>query len=110
MKLTVHNMFGALPKRAADEHFETLAKTSGVLVERIISTGHTIPPGEWFEQARNEWVMVTQGAARLVVEDESDELSLGVGDWVLIPAGCRHRVSWTDPEVETIWLAVHFDA
>jgi cupin 2 domain-containing protein len=29
------------------------------------------------------------------------------GDWALLPAQCRHRVAWTDPECETLWLAVH---
>ncbi|MBJ7252961.1 MAG: cupin, partial [Acetobacteraceae bacterium] len=29
------------------------------------------------------------------------------GDWALLPALCRHRVAWTDPAVETLWLAVH---
>ncbi len=27
---------------------------------------------------------------------------------MLIPAGVRHRVAWTDPERPTIWLAVHY--
>ena len=29
------------------------------------------------------------------------------GDWVILPAHCRHRVAWTDPVRETLWLAVH---
>jgi len=29
------------------------------------------------------------------------------GDWALLPAQCRHRVAWTDPACETLWLAVH---
>jgi len=26
---------------------------------------------------------------------------------VVIPARCRHRVEWTDPDQETVWLALH---
>jgi cupin 2 domain-containing protein len=25
----------------------------------------------------------------------------------MIPARCRHRVAWTDPAVDTVWLAIH---
>ena len=107
MKLTVHNIAGAIPSGAASEHFETLAKSPTVQIERIISAGHTTPEGEWFDQTRDEWVMIAHGAARMAVEGESGELELNVGDWVLIPAGCRHRVTWTTPDTQTIWLAVH---
>ena len=33
--------------------------------------------------------------------------ALRPGDWVVIPAHCQHRVAWTDPAAETLWLAVH---
>ena len=32
---------------------------------------------------------------------------MGPGDWVWLPARCRHRVAWTDPDAPTVWLAVH---
>mgnify|MGYP003419902423 CR=1 FL=1 len=31
------------------------------------------------------------------------------GDWLQIPARQRHRVTWTDPAQDTVWLAVHHD-
>ena len=34
--------------------------------------------------------------------------ALQPGDWLLIPAGCRHRVAETGPD--TVWLAVHVAA
>jgi hypothetical protein len=34
--------------------------------------------------------------------------ALAKGDWVLLPAHCRHRVTWTQSEPPTVWLAVHF--
>jgi len=30
------------------------------------------------------------------------------GDYVHIRPHVRHRVEWTDPEQETVWLAVHY--
>ena len=44
---------------------------------------------------------------RLRFADEDEPRHLGPGDWVDIPAHCRHRVEWTDPDQPTVWLAVH---
>jgi cupin 2 domain-containing protein len=30
------------------------------------------------------------------------------GDFINIPAHQKHRVEWTEPEEETIWLAIHY--
>ena len=48
------------------------------------------------------------GAAGLLFEGDSEPQRLAAGDHILIPAHRRHRVAWTDPDVPTIWLAVHF--
>ena len=79
-------------------------------IERIISRGQVTPPGQWYDGARDEWVAVLAGAARLRFEGEAAPRALAPGDWLRIPAHARHRVEWTDPEVPTVWLAVHFDA
>ncbi len=97
-----------LPRRLETERFETLLEGSDWRLERILSTGHSTPEDHWYEQERNEWVLVLTGCGRLVFEDGSERL-LGPGDAVLIQAGCRHRVSWTSPEETTVWLALHFE-
>lgn len=76
-----------------------------VRIERIVSRGHATPLGEWYEQTEDEFVLLVSGAARIGFADGS-VLALGPGDWADLPAGIRHRVEWTVPEVETIWLAV----
>ena len=58
------------------------------------------------EQA--EWVLVLRGSAQLQFEGQAEAVELGPGDYVLIPAHCRHRVQWTDPRSPTVWLALHF--
>jgi cupin 2 domain-containing protein len=63
--------------------------------------------GFWYDQPENEWVLLVQGAARLQLENR-EPIDLRPGDYVLIPAHQKHRVDWTDPNQETIWLAVHF--
>jgi cupin 2 domain-containing protein len=40
---------------------------------------------------------------------EKDEvLEMKPGDYITIPVHCKHRVEWTDPKKETIWLAVYY--
>lgn len=93
----------------AQEAFGTLVETASVRIERIVSHGHTSPPGVWLEQARAEWVLVLAGAAGVRFEDEPQTRRLAPGDHILIAAGRRHRVEWTRQDAPTIWLAAHFD-
>ncbi|MGZ8311928.1 MAG: cupin domain-containing protein [Allosphingosinicella sp.] len=98
-----------LPAPGPDEQFLTLLARPGVKIERIVSHGHVTPGDAADEQAGDEWVMLVEGAARLWL-DEVGEIALAPGDHLLIPAGRRHRVTWTRPDGPTIWLAVHVAA
>ena len=51
--------------------------------------------------------MVLQDAAVLEFE-HGGERALAPGDSVNIPAHCRHKVAWTDPDQQTVWLAVFY--
>ena len=92
----------------SEEFFETLVGGGGCRVERIVSRGHSSPPEFWYDQPENEWVMVVRGRARLRLADPDESLELMPGDWIDIPAHRRHRVEWTDPDRETVWLAVYY--
>ncbi|MFC3124090.1 cupin domain-containing protein [Pseudoroseomonas globiformis] len=85
---------------------ELLAAPGGGRVERILSRGAASPDGFWYEQEWDEFVLVLSGAAVLAFPD-AGEHRLEAGDYAVLPALCRHRVAWTDPEQETVWLAVH---
>ncbi|MGB6388833.1 MAG: cupin domain-containing protein [Methyloceanibacter sp.] len=87
---------------------DLLLDRQGLRVERIVSTGQATPEGQWYDQDTDEWVVVIAGTARLRLENEDEDRELGEGDWVLLPAHCRHRVTWTRTEPPTIWLALHF--
>lgn len=103
------NLFAPLKQKASDEVIEDLLQTSGLRLERIVSTGQTTPPGEWYDQRWDEWVVMLSGAADLRFEESGKTLSLEPGDYLLIPAHCRHRVERTAEDCETVWLALHFD-
>jgi cupin 2 domain-containing protein len=95
-----------LPATAGeDELFEDLLRRPGIRIERIVSHGHTTPPDAPYVQDWDEWVLVVQGEAGLLLG--GDERRLVAGDHLMIPAGTPHLVTYTaDP---TIWLAIHFD-
>ena len=105
-KLNIGNLFADIPDSFSEEQFSELFSNSDLRIERILSKGHTAPKSGWFEQNWDEWVVVIRGAAILAFEDGS-EVQLSSGDHIDIPANLKHRVTWTDPDQQTIWIAVH---
>jgi cupin 2 domain-containing protein len=101
------NLLKNIPKNLPVELFETLVRTDNIHIERIISKGHSSPKEGWYDQGQNEWVMVLKGAARLALEDGT-EVSMGPGDALEILAHVKHKVVWTDPEEETVWVGVQY--
>lgn len=104
----VANIFTPFEVPPEDEVVEPLAGDEHFLFERIVSHGHATPPGKWLDQPREEWVVLLSGAARLRFEGDDDCVDMGPGDSMLIPARRRHRVEWTMPDNETVWLALLF--
>jgi cupin 2 domain-containing protein len=107
MAVSSENLFAPLPECLPVERVDVLTPPGVVRVERIVSMGHTSPPGFWYDQSEVEWVAVLRGAARIAYDDGTIE-ELRVGDHTVIPAHRRHRVAWTTPDEPTIWLAVFY--
>jgi len=103
----MNNIFGAIPEDLKTEVFERLVESDNVKIERIVSKGHKSPESGWYDQDKNEWVLVLKGEAVLLFADETT-ITLKAGDFVDIPAHKKHRVERTAVDVETIWLAVHY--
>ena len=104
----IKNIFKNIPENLADELFERVLETTGVKVERIVSRGHGSPPGFWYDQDENEYVILLSGSAGLRFEPENEIAVLRPGDYLNIPPHVKHRVEWTDPNQDTVWLAVHY--
>lgn len=85
---------------------DLLTAPGGARVERILSRGAANAPDFWYEQNWDEFVLLVSGAAILAFPD-GGERRLEAGDYAILPAFCRHRLAWTDPDRETLWLAVH---
>jgi cupin 2 domain-containing protein len=91
-----------------DEISEVLLSGRGLRIERIASHGQASPPGYWYDQDDDEWVLLLEGEAALRFEDEAQPLKLKPGSHVHIAAHRRHRVEWTAPGRRTLWLAVFY--
>jgi cupin 2 domain-containing protein len=101
------NLLAPLPAAQAEEQFDRLIEGPGLSIERIVSTGQASPPGFWYDQEEDEFVVLLAGAARLRFEADTFALDLKPGDWIEIPAHARHRVEWTQADPPTVWLAIH---
>jgi cupin 2 domain-containing protein len=106
-RLSRGNLLAGLTAGGEAELVEVLAQGRGVRIERIVSTGQASPPGSWYDQPDDEFVVLLTGAAVLRFEDGDRRLDLAPGDWIEIPAHVRHRVESTQADPPTVWLAIH---
>lgn len=101
------NIYSSLPVDLEQEVLEELFRSESLRIERIVSKGHTSPGQGWYDQVDHEWVLVLEGAATIVFADGVN-VDLKKGDYLNIPSHTRHKVTWTDPNAITIWLAVFY--
>jgi cupin 2 domain-containing protein len=105
--IAVHNLFAGILPEMPEEFFQEILRTETFRIERIISRGQASPPGFWYDQQTEEWVLLVSGSGTLGFDDDRT-IDLKPGDHLFIPRRVRHQVERTDPEQETVWLAVHW--
>lgn len=97
------NLFNLPATACNEEQVEILRQAPGLRIERILSEGQKSPPGFWYDQEEDEWVLLLTGKAVLEWADGTTT-KLSAGDCLLIPARTQHRVAMTSSPA--IWLAV----
>ena len=102
------NIFEQIPADLSEEFFQDLLTDKNVRIERIVSKGHSSPEQGWYDQDENEWVIVIEGAAKILFELDNRVVELKAGSFLNIPAHQKHQVLWTDPNQQTVWLAVFY--
>ncbi len=106
--MDIRNIFSNIQKHAPNEVLETILQTQHFKIERIVSHDHASADGEWYDQDKNEWVLVLKGNAGLLFEGDDEMVTMKIGDYINIPAHKKHRVEWTDSNDETVWLTIHY--
>lgn len=102
------SLFRDIPQSLPQESVNILAQSSNVKIERIVSRGHISPHNGWYEQSQDEFVLLVEGQAEITFE--SSVTRLEKGDYLTIPAGVKHKVSFTSTIPDAIWLTVFFDS
>ena len=87
------------------EVFNHLFTIPGICIEQIVSFGQASPPGFYYRQDWDEWVMLCRGEAEILFPDSNKNLKLKAGDWLFIAKNQRHRIEKTSQNA--VWLAVH---
>ena len=98
------NIFADVPVAGGTEDLLTLFENPAVKIVRIASAAHQSPPGFWYDQDEDEWVLVLKGHAILQFE-EHEPIAMNEGDYVMVPKHVKHRIGETSDW--TLWLAVH---
>lgn len=104
---TLKNIFEDSSSEKGTEIFEQLLSNGNFILERIISEGHSSPENFWYDQEKNEFVILLSGSARISFED-GKIFDMAPGDYLIINARQKHRVDWTDPHQKTYWMALHY--
>ncbi|WP_333918067.1 cupin domain-containing protein [Vibrio crassostreae] len=101
------NIYADIPSSLPNEMFNALISNENIRIERILSHGHSSPEEGWYNQDKNEWVMVLEGQGVIEFED-GRVVTLSKGDYINIAAREKHKVIGTVENVVTIWLAVFY--
>ena len=102
------NLHRHIPTELPDEMVDLLCRSAHVRIERIVSRGQASPDDFWYDQEWHEFVLLVSGRARLAFAADSSQVELQPGDWLDIKPHVLHRVTWTAPDENTVWLAVHY--
>lgn len=98
------NLLAAEEFDAAAEVCTVLHEDARVRIEKIVSYGHRTPPDREYCQEEDEWVSVLVGQGTVRFSESGVSYTLGAGEHLFIPAGVRHRVTYTTKPC--VWLCV----
>lgn len=105
--MKLDNIFEKLPDNLNDEFFESLVESGNFKLERIVSDSHSTEKNFWYDQDKNEFVLLIKGSAVLLFDDGT-EIKMKPGDHLIIPPHKKHRVEKTAEDEKTFWLAFHY--
>ncbi|QKF68575.1 Cupin domain-containing protein [Arcobacter venerupis] len=101
-----YNIFEQIIVDKKEEIFFEIFKNETIKVEKIVSNGQKSPENFWYEQEKNEFVLLLEGFA--ILEFENREVELKKGDCLNIEAYQKHKVKFTSLDEPTVWFAVFY--
>ena len=94
------NIYDCITPQSA-ETFTPLLEHKNIKINRIVSSNH-LDETEYIQE-EDEWLVVLEGEAALLLNDEKKTLLKG--DTLFIPAKTPHSILHT--KSNTVWLTVH---
>jgi len=99
----MNNIYIPNQSNPKEEQFDTLLQTQNIHIEKITSNGQV--SNEWYEQEKDEWVVLIEGEGELLFKDGT-KVKLLKGEHIYIPRMKKHKIIYTTSPA--IWLAIHF--
>lgn len=105
------NIFDNIQVDKKNEKFFEILHSKTVKIEKIVSNGQQTHEDYWYNQDKNEFVLILDGFAKLQIKENNiiKEIELNKGDYIDIKANVEHRVSYTCTNNPTVWLAVFYE-
>ncbi|MCF8378287.1 MAG: cupin domain-containing protein [Bacteroidales bacterium] len=88
------------------EVISSLLSTEDLEIQRIVTLKPFEKPGIWYNQDKDEWVILLKGKAELEWE-QGETIHLYAGDYIFIPAHKIHRIKRSGKDEICVWLAIH---
>lgn len=97
------NIFDDVELPLGAEVIQEFFKHKNIRLEKIVSNQSSSPDDFLYDQEEDEWLIVLQGSATLLVEDK--KVFLKSGDSYFLRKHQKHKVLETSAEGKTVWLA-----
>lgn len=101
--MTIHNLFDIASVPSEGELEDSLLSYKNIKIKRIVSSDRL--EIDTFCQKEAEWVVLLQGSAEIVMNEEHYRLQKG--DSLFIPPLQKHTIAKV--EKGTVWLAIYID-
>ncbi len=105
--MEIKNIYLQKNKSSKSEIIEEIISTKSFKIEKISSFGHPTPNNKWYNQDKNEWVLLLKGHAILKFKKDDYKINLNEGDYILIKKHLEHRVEYTSDDA--LWLCFHYN-
>jgi len=101
------NFFEQKEVKDGKEDFSNIFSSRGLQIKRIISKGYRTPETKWLKDDTDEFVILLRGSASIRFFN-GEIKRMKSGDYLHIPSGTKHKVTYTSKKPCCYWLAIHF--
>ena len=70
--MIISNIYSDIPDDLTHEVIDEILRNGALKLERIVSKGHETSKDQWYDQEKNEWVILLKSSAGLMIEGEGE--------------------------------------